>query len=168
MLLKNLRRSSWLASVLGIFGLMTSSAYATTVTGNASATILQAIAVVENTQLAFGKVAVTASGGSVVISTAGVVSGPAGYTFSGSPAAGNFTATGTASQAVTITFSSGDTLTGPGTAMPLGSFTTDAGGSPSLSAGGTLTFNVGATLTVGASQTGGAYTGTYSVSVNYT
>jgi len=33
--------------------------------------------------------------------------------------------------------------------------------------GGTDTFNVGGTLAVGANQTAGSYSGTYSVAVNY-
>lgn len=145
---------------------MASSALATDQTGNASAQIQQAISITEDTAMDFGTVAVDGSGGTVTISAAGAVSGPAGYTFSGSPAAGTFTASGDASTAVTISFTNGS-LTGPGDAMTLNNFTHDAGGTPSTDGTGDLTFNVGADLVVNAAQASGAYSGTYTVTVNY-
>lgn len=141
-------------------------AFATDQTGNASASIQQAISIVENTQMDFGTVAVDGSGGTVTIATTGAVSGPAGYTFSGSPAAGAFTASGDATTAVTISFTAGS-LTGPGTAMNLNNFAHDAGGTPTTDGTGDLTFNVGGDLVVNATQASGAYSGTYTVTVNY-
>jgi hypothetical protein len=155
------------AAFAGTIALSSSAAMAGSATGHASATILPAITVTENTQINFGKVAVDSSAQCVVISAAGAVTCPSQYTCTGSPTAGAFTATGQASTAVTLSFSTGDTLTGPGTAMGLGSFTNNAGGSPSIGAGGTLAFAVGASLAVGANQTPGSYTGTYTVTVNY-
>ena len=143
-----------------------SAAFATDQTGNASAQIQTAITITEDTQMDFGIIAVDTSGGTVTISSAGAVSGPGTYSFSGSPAAGTFTASGDASTAVTISFTNGS-LTGPGTAMTLNNFTHDAGGSPTTNGTGDLTFNVGADLVVGANQTAGAYSGTYTVTVNY-
>ncbi|GAB4395081.1 MAG: hypothetical protein Tsb0032_26170 [Kiloniellaceae bacterium] len=155
------------AGVAG-FGVVASAsvAFATDQTGNASAQIQQAISITEDTAMDFGTVAVDGSGGTVTISTAGAVSGPAGYTFSGSPAAGTFTASGDASTAVTISFTAGS-LTGPGTAMALNNFTHDAGGSPTTDGTGDLTFNVGGDLVVNAAQASGSYSGTYTVTVNY-
>lgn len=143
-----------------------SVAFATDQTGNASADIQQAISITEDTAMDFGNIAVDGAAGTVTISSAGSVSGPAGYSFSGSPAAGTFTASGDASTAVTISFTGGS-LTGPGTAMTLSNFTHDAGGSPALDGTGNLTFNVGADLGVNLSQASGAYSGTYTVTVNY-
>ncbi|TQV74409.1 DUF4402 domain-containing protein [Denitrobaculum tricleocarpae] len=155
------------ASAVGVaVAASASSAFATDETGNASAQIQQAISIVENTPMDFGNVAVDGSGGTVTISTAGAVTGPAGYSFSGSPAAGNFTASGDASTAVTISFTAG-TLTGPGTAMTINNFTNDAGGTPTTDGAGDLAFNVGADLVVNAAQASGAYAGTYTVTVNY-
>ncbi|GAB4363270.1 MAG: hypothetical protein Kow00114_19240 [Kiloniellaceae bacterium] len=145
---------------------MASSAFATDQTGNASAQIQQAISITEDTAMDFGTIAVDGSSGTVTISAAGAVSGPAGYTFSGSPAAGTFTASGDASTAVTISFTAGS-LTGPGAAMTLNNFTHDAGGTPTTDGTGDLTFNVGADLGVNALQASGAYSGTYTVTVNY-
>lgn len=156
--------------VIGTFSLgaavSSSSVFAADGTGNASATIQTAISIVENTSMDFGTTAVDASSGTVTISSAGVVSGPAAYSFSGSPAAGAFTASGDASTAVTISFTDGS-LTGPGTAMTLNNFTHDAGGTPTTNGSGDLTFNVGGDLVVNATQTAGAYSGTYTVTVNY-
>jgi len=143
-----------------------SGAFATDLTGNADAQIQQAISIVEDTTMDFGTIAVDGSGGTVTITSAAAVSGPAGYTFSGAPAAGAFTASGDATTAVTISFTAGS-LTGPGTAMTLNNFTHDAGGSPTTDGTGDLTFNVGADLVTNAVQTSGAYSGTYTVTVNY-
>jgi Mat/Ecp fimbriae major subunit len=158
-------RSLALAAVALAVGLGSHQALATSQTGHASAAIVQAIAVTENTQMNFGFIIPPAGAANVVLTPANAISG-AGFTFLGGNAAGNFTALGTTSQPAVITFSSGDTLTGPGTAMALDTFTTDAGGSPVFTAG-SLTFDVGATLHVGASQTAGSYIGTYTVTVNY-
>ena len=148
-------------------GLCNSAANAGTVTGHANAEILPAISISEDTQMNFGKIAVDTSAQNVPISAAGAITCPSQYTCTGTPAAGGFTATGQPSTAVTISFSSGDTLTGAGDPMALGTFVHSAGGSPALGAGGTLAFNVGATLAVGASQAAGSYAGTYTVTVNY-
>jgi hypothetical protein len=154
----------------GVLGLTVaasaSAAFATDLSGNASAQIQQAISIVEDTAMDFGTTAVDGSGGTVTISTAGAVTGPAGYSFSGSPAAGAFTASGDVSTAVTISFTDGS-LTGPGAAMTLNNFLHDAGGSPATDVAGDLTFNVGGDLVVNAAQVSGAYAGTYTVTVNY-
>lgn len=160
---------------LGLLGLtvlstvaVSSDAFATNATGNASATIVAAITVSETTAMNFANIAPDAAGDTVTLTAAGAISAvDADTSLFGTPAAGVFDATGLASTAVTISFSSGDTLTGPGTAMPIGSFTHNAGGSPAFSGLGALSFNVGAALTVGAAQTVGAYTGTYTVTVDY-
>jgi len=143
-----------------------SVAFATDLTGNADAQIQQAISIVEDTTMDFGTIAVDGTGGTVTITAAGSVSGPVGYSFSGTPAAGAFTASGDATTAVTISFTAGS-LTGPGTAMTLNNFTHDAGGTPTTDGVGDLTFNVGADLVTNAVQTSGAYSGTYTVTVNY-
>ena len=164
-MLRSLRVLGALALVGGMAA-TSGSALATDQTGNASAQIETQITITEDTAMDFGTIAVDGSGGTVTISAAGAVTGPGAYSFSGSPAAGTFTASGDASTAVTITFTNGS-LTGPGTAMTLNNFTHDAGGTPTTNGSGDLTFNVGADLVVNAAQASGAYTGTYTVSVNY-
>ncbi len=143
------------------------SAQAADGTGTATAEIAAAITVTEDTGMDFGIIGADVAGDTITIDTADSVSATGASDLSGTPASGVFTATGTASSTVGISFSSGDTLTGSGTAMPLGNFAHDAGGSPALDGSGSLTFNVGADLTVNASQVAGTYTGNYTVTVDY-
>src|SRR6185437_3309464 len=159
-------RSLALAAVAAVVGLGSHQTLATSATGTASATILSQISVTQSTAMAFGSIAPNSAGGSVVLSPAGTISPVAGFVFSGSPAAGSFSVTGAVGQPVVVSYSTGDTLTGPGTAMPLGTFTNNAVPA-TFPAGGNFTLNVGATLTVNANQAAGAYAGNYTVTVNY-
>ena len=155
------------AAGLGV-SVISTAALATDETGDASAQIQQAITIVEDTSMDFGNIAVDGTAQTVTLSAAGVVAGGGGvYDFSGSPTNAQFTVSGDASTAVTISFSTGDQLTGPGTAMDLDTFVHDAGGSPAIGGGGTLVLGVGASLDVNGPQTSGAYTGTYTLTVNY-
>lgn len=153
-------------AALGMIG-YSSQVNAADATGNVSATIVAPIVVSETTAMSFASIAADSAGDTVTLTPAGSISATGGSTFSGTPAAGVFDATGAASTAVTISFSTGDILTGLGTPIPIGTFSHNAGGSPAFSAGGALSFNVGAALTIGAAQTAGAYTGTYTVTVDY-
>ncbi len=71
---------------------------------------------------------------------------------------------GNSNTPVTISFSTGDPLTGPGGAMALNNFRHDAGPTPVLEAGGLLTFNVGADLRVINNQANDLFS---AVTVNY-
>ena len=51
--------------------------------------------------------------------------------------------------------------------MTLNNFVHDAGGTPTTNGSGDLVFNVGGDLVVNAAQASGAYSGTYTVTVNY-
>lgn len=128
------------------------------------------ITISQTQPISYGTIAVTNGGGTVTISPSGTVSAPGGYTVSGITSPGKFHVTGKQNCAVAISFLAGS-LTGPGTAMAIGNFTNDAGASPALThmAGsqGSLDFSVGADLTVNSNQTGGSYSGTYSVTVIY-
>lgn len=146
---------------------LTNNADATDATGNASAIIQAAITLSEDTAMDFATITADPAGDTVSLTTAAAISSTGTSTFSGTPAAGAFSGTGTASTAVTISFSSGDVLTGPGTDMALGNFSHDAGGSPAFDGTGNLSFNVGADLTVNATQAAGTYNGTYTVTVDY-
>lgn len=142
-------------------------AFAADATGTATAVIRAAITLAEDTAMDFGIITPDPAGDVITMTTTGAVSAASGSALSGTPSSGGFTASGTGLTAVTISFSSGDTLTGPGTAMPLGSFNHDAGASPAFDGGGNLDFDVGAQLTVGAAQVAGTYNGSYTVTVNY-
>jgi Domain of unknown function (DUF4402) len=80
---------------------------------------------------------------------------------------GVVTLTGAPNEAITISVSANDPVTGPGPALQLGRFTHNAGRAPTLSSDGSLTLAVATTVQPGASQPHGAYAGSYSVIVNY-
>ena len=146
---------------------LTTKAHATDETADASAQIENPIVISEDVSLDFATIINDPAGDTITLTTAGAISGTGSSTFSGTPLAADFSLTGTPSAAVNISFSTGDTLTGPGTAMALNNFQHSAGGSPAFDGSGDLSFNVGADLVVNASQTGGAYTGTYTLTVDY-
>ena len=125
------------------------------------------ITVAETQQMNYGTIYVTSGGGTVKMAANGTVTAPGGFVLSGLPAAGTFNVNGTNGCTVTISFTPGS-LTGPGTAMTITNFTTNAGPTPVLApAGGQLTFSVGADLLINAAQAGGNCSGTYTVTVIY-
>jgi hypothetical protein len=124
------------------------------------------LTITEARQMDFGAIIPVAAGGTVTISTSGVVSGPVGFVFSGSPASGSFNVVGTALCQVTVSFTAGS-LAGPGTAMTLNTITSSVSGQPTLNGQGKLSFTVGAKLKVNAAQAGGSYSGSYSVTIIY-
>jgi Mat/Ecp fimbriae major subunit len=170
MLTKSIGRSLGLAGAVVALGLVSQPAGASNqATGHASAVILQAINLVENTAMNFGDIFQTGGAGTVTLTPANAISG-AGFNFFGATSAGQFTATGTAGAPAVITFSTGDTLSNGAQTIPIGTYTTDAGASPvfpGASGPGNLVFHVGATLTIAATQAAGSYIGTYTVTVNY-
>lgn len=151
------------------------NAHAADATGTADATVVKPISIASAGALNFGSFSTAAAGDTVIVAPGG------GRTFGGSalgvnsvntPSAASFTVTGEGSltyaitlpgSAVTLTHK---TATGAGTTMQVGTFTSNPNGTGTLSAG-TQTLNVGATLTTVASQVVGAYTGSFTVSVNY-
>ena len=149
-----------LALVLG-----TPVALATTERGRASATIVQGIVVTEAVPMSFAAVAPPPSGGAIVLSTAGTIKSSGGFAFRGTPAPGAFNARGLPHHPTSVSFSTGNLVTGPGPAMRLGAFTNNA--APNFDGTANLNFAVGATLVINPNQTPGQYTGTYAVTVNF-
>ncbi len=125
------------------------------------------ISIRERTEMNFAVITVMLSGDVVTITPSGAISSTNGSFFMGTPDAASFSAQGDKNAAASISFSSGDTLTGPGAPMPLGSFTHDAGVTPTFTSSKKLDFNVGASLTINPSQIGGSYSGQYTVTVDY-
>lgn len=149
------------------FGSFSSSVLAANATGTASATIVTPLSVVQTTAMNFGSISPDADVATTVdLSIAGVASSTdgAGIVPASGAQQGVFTATGSGNLAIAVTYSAGDVLTGPGANMAIGSFVDDAAAALT---GGTEVFNVGATLSVGANQTVGGYSGTFTVTVNY-
>lgn len=155
-----------LAAVPVIFAAVGTAAAASAI-GHASVTIVKSIVVAESAPLSFGMIGATPSGGQVVLSPSGTVSGPNGYTLGGAATVGKITVLGEPGAAVTISFGTAAALTGPGVPMSIGGFTHNAGASPALDGAGQLVFSVGATLGVNAVQSPGSYSGSYVVTVNY-
>ncbi len=144
------------------------AAHAADATGDAAASIAVPISIAQNgAGLNFGTVTASAALGTVVVTTAGARSVTGGVAeLGGTIAAATFDVTGEGTSAYTITLPSSATLNSGGNSMTVDTFNHDAGGSPALS-GGSDSFNVGATLNVAANQAAGAYTGTYTITVNY-
>lgn len=177
--MKNLTKVFALAVVMVGFSL-SSMAQNTATSGatSANATIVAPITITTGSAMSFGQVVVGASVGTVVLPHTGNRTRTGGATFSsvgaGSPAASSFTVTGETgytylvtlpSSAITLSGTSGAALTGPAT-MTADTFTKSIV-TGDLAGDGTETFTVGATLNVAGSQATGAYTGTYTVQVDY-
>lgn len=117
--------------------------------------------------MSFGSVVVDPLGDQLTLSAAGSISAQNGSIFFGDVSAALFSVLGHANTAVIISFSTGDTLTGAGAAMPIGNFTHNAGVTPAFDANGSISFSVGADLTINPSQGSGAYSGSYTVFIEY-
>jgi Domain of unknown function (DUF4402) len=177
--LNRLSRQIAVASGIALTGL--SSAFAqqsSTATANATATVIQPIAISTTSGLVFGNLAVGATGGTVAIGVndavtiAGAshtITQPAGN--NGSPLAAVFAVTGAANftYAITLPANSTVTISSGGNSMAVNDFVSNpaATGSGTLSGAGAQTLKVGATLTVGNNQAAGSYTGTFDVTVAY-
>lgn len=142
------------------------NANAATATGDTSAQIIAALTLAQNAKLDFGSIVADATGGTVTMSQGGVRDcGTLVCSAQKKGAAAAFAVTGEPSYTYAITL--------PGTSFNIANGTNSMAVTVSGPATGTLdgtgngTFNVGGSLTVGANQVKGAYTGTYSVSVDY-
>jgi hypothetical protein len=158
-------RSLALAAVSVAVGLGSHQALAASQTGHASAAIVGAINLNETTPMNFGFIIPGASAGTLAVSTAGVAT-PTNVTYLNGAVAGLWNVTGTSGQPLVVTLDASDTLTGPGPAMTVDTFNSDA---PATFTSGSVNFHIGATLHVGTAgaQTPGNYIGTFTVVVNY-
>ena len=178
--MKNLKRT--LAAVVVLVAFATTSNAQSTASASATATIVAPISIVKTgTDLNFGNIAVSGSGGTVTVAPdnsrtkngAGLTLPPTNL---GTVTAAQFTVTGNNDYTYAITLPTALTLTHTNTTstMALSDFTSSTGpivggaGTGLLSATGTQLLNVGATLTVGFPQLAGVYTNAaFDVTVNY-
>ena len=142
-------------------------------TATATATIVTPITITKTSDMNFGNVAVqTASGGTVVMTPAGVRSPTAGVTLpgaNGTVSSASFTVNGQSGYTYAITLPASVTLTDAAShSMNVDNFTSTPTATGTLT-GGTETLNVGATLNVTAAQAAGVYTSAtpFTVTVNY-
>lgn len=149
----------------GVVGLASSEAMATNQAGRVSAKIGQMISLTEDSPMTFAAVAPPPTGGTIVLSPAGTIGPAAGFVFRGTAAAGVFSAHGFPHHPMSVSFSTGNLVTGPGPAMRLGAFTDNA--PATFDGAASLNFAVGASLVVNPHQTPGRYSGTYAVTVNF-
>lgn len=159
---------------VALVGFVSSSFAQESATATASATIVTPISITRNVDLKFGNVAVqSATGGTVVLDTAGVRTPTDGVTLpaiTGIVSAASFTIGGTANYAYGVTLPSSVTLNSGGNTMTADVFTSNPSGLGGvLSAGGSQTLKVGATLNVAAAQAAGSYLSTtpFTVTVVY-
>ncbi len=138
-----------------------------TATGTASATIVAPIVLTHTSgaSLNFGKFT-TGAGGTVVVTSGGTgsVTGDVGLVPGSTNSADAFSLTGDNSRNFGITTTGGSITNGSSTMT----FTTaPSAASGTTSSTGAATFTVGGTLTVGTGLVVGAYTGTYTATVQY-
>lgn len=132
-------------------------------TSDATATIITPITITNSTGLAFGTLAVDASGGTISVSAAGAPSTTGGVTSFGTVAAALFTVTGEAGYTFDVTLGTGATVSDGTNTMTVDTLVASCDAGCAL---GDLT--VGGTLNVGASQAAGTYNTTNALGVPFT
>ncbi|MCX6335485.1 MAG: DUF4402 domain-containing protein [Bacteroidia bacterium] len=165
--MKQIIRILTVAVVMIAYSVSASAQGSATTSGNAAARIIAPITLTVGTTLDFGTIYNT--GGTVIISTAGVRSGTAAVKATPVPTAGTFTVAGepTLTYAITLPADGVVTIASGVNTMPINSFVSNPATTSTIPGGGSETLSIGATLTVAAGQASGNYTGTYSVTVQY-
>ena len=157
------------AAVAAIAAGAAASVQAANNTGTATATVIAPIAIAAAaTDLAFGNVVPDPGTPDIVtITPAGARSCGALLTCTGTFSRADFAVTGESGATYAITLPGSATVTAPGpVTMTVNSFDSTPTPTGTLT-GGAETLFVGATLQVTAGQAVGAYTGTYTVTVDY-
>ncbi|MCG2659763.1 MAG: DUF4402 domain-containing protein [Kiritimatiellae bacterium] len=160
------------AFVLGIAGLGV-NAYAASAPAAATATVVVPITITKVNDLRFGSFSTSAAAQTIVLGTAGTRT-PTGLLLLGTAqnvfGAASFTVGGQGTLTYAITKSGPVNITtglgGATETMAVSAFTSSPDATGTLAAG-SQTLLVGATLTTVASQVAGAYTGTFSTTVEY-
>ena len=142
---------------------ITSSAIAAQDTGSATANVLEPITITNTSPLQFGDVDV-AGGGTVTISELGAVSGT--LTSVGTQSAGTFDLTGASGASFSIAIATVSELINGTDNLVLSAYTNTEGATGTMT-GGAITLGVGATITADGSEPAGAYSGSYTVDIDY-
>jgi hypothetical protein len=157
---------------LGILGAVPAHAQfgSATASANATATVINAIALTKTLDLNFASVVAGGTAGTVVVTPAGARSATGGTTLGAGvgTSAASFTVLGEPTATYSVTLPSSSTLTFATTnTMTADTFTSTPSGSGTFGVLGTQTLTVGSTLHVGAGQATGLYAGTFNVTVAY-
>ena len=144
----------------------TTAISAATGTATASANVVQALVVTEtNAGMNFGGVS-ESGGGTITLNIDGTRTAGAGTDAlaGGGNVQGIYTITGADTKTYTLTFPASVTVSNGGNTMTVNNFNHDADGT-ALSTG--EVFNLGADLHITGGQVAGAYSGTYTITVEY-
>lgn len=165
--MKNFAKIAAVAALVSTTALSAGAAQAATATGTATAEILQPVEVTAGDALNFGLIAADPTNAfNVSVNNAGARTCATGEFCTGTTTAASFDVTGAANQSVSVSLASASiVLTGAGDDMPVALTLSDT--SLALGTGGANSFTVGGTLTVGADQTFGVYSGSFTVNVDY-
>ena len=146
-------------------GIYSASTFAASVTSTANATVIAPMTIAETQALHFGDIAEDGGGTIALDASTGVRTPGAGTSVStgGGDQRGIYAITGVGSKTYSVSIP-GVSLTGPGAPMAV-TFTNDASGT--LPAGGSDNIGVGGQITLGAGQTPGGYSASYTVTVDY-
>lgn len=142
-------------------------ANAASATFDASANIQTAIQITNAANLNFANIVPSSSAaGTVLINTSGGRTCDPALSCAGTTAAAEFDVIGSDGATYSITLPSAANIASGPNNMLVDGFVSSVGAVGTLT-GGSETFNVGGTLNVGINQAVGAYTGTFSVTVEY-
>lgn len=142
--------------------------FAESATFSASATILEALSLTKNADLSFASIIPSSStAGTVVVSPASARTCGAGLTCSGAVSAADFTVAGADGASYALTLPGSANIAFGANTMLVDNFTTSLIGATGTLSGGSDSFQLGASLNVGAAQVAGAYTGSFTVTVEY-
>jgi spore coat protein U-like protein len=175
-------KSFWKAAIIA--GVIATSmwapvALAAPATGDAQIAVVTPLSFIQYDNLDFGRVIPSATAGTVTISPLNARATTNGIVAVGTDfQVARFAGMGTQNQRVRIQITPATvTLTGPGPSMTVNNLTIgpapsllQIGGSPNYRiqpANGIFWFTVGGRLNVGANQPGGAYSGTFTVTLDY-
>lgn len=155
---------------------MSSVAHADTATADATAEILDALVLTNDTGLDFGTMVITGAGAVTLAADGTLDCTAANIICSGTTSVAGFSVEGTANKDVTVNLPSatssvdlvrvGGVATDAADVIVLDAFTATSG-SVTLDGTGEATFDVGGSITLDGSETAGVFEGTFDVSVEY-
>lgn len=141
--------------------------HAESLLGNSSVELRTPLTISENVPMDFGTITVAASGDAIRLRPNNNITTTNGSISSGGQTSGRFRVDGTPDSSVSYSFNAGNFLSGPGTDIPIGDFVINRSNPFTINSDGRRFFRVGATMFPSAGQSGGLYSGTYILTINY-
>jgi hypothetical protein len=128
---------------------------------------LATITITETQSMNFGTIIADTVASTVRLRTNGQVDTTQATIANGGDSLAEFDLTGEPKTAFTISYSTGDVISGAGQDMTIGNFEDNRNGSASFKGNGAQTLKVGGTLFINNNQLGGSYSGTYTLIIEY-